>query len=561
MKKILHLVALLLFATTIPATASHYLGGEISYQQLSSNAYQVTLKTYRDCAGAGASTTATVNLRAPGCNTGKSIALTLVELKVAKPYGPGIPVICFAAALPNYEIMTYTGNVIFTPSEFACADWVLSWSECCRSDFDNVLQATGSSLYIETKLKLLANLTNSSPAFDTLHAPVMYVNYNKNYFLSMTASDPDGDSLVYSLVAPLSAANTPLTYASFPGWPNVFFQNPNPKPPYSNPFSPQLAQLQGGTPPAYSPTYPMPSLFINWNGPATVPYPNGTGGTVMIWIANHYFNLDSANGGLKFHTSYHSPHPGAGNKYLVSIMVDEYRKINGVITKLSSIRRETYILVFDGSQNLNPLFSSPIANNQPLPEGTEIRLRPGSPLNFQFSASDEDPTDQVYLSTNATYHLPGATFTATSGNQATGNISWTPTAAQARPQPYYFQILVRDNGNSLRGVHVETIAVRVSATGGVTGSKADLPKAEFSAFPNPFSSELNFRLNLKTKAESIIIYNLLGQQVDRISLATIGVGEQKLQWQNAGKFAAGTYVANLVAADRTVQTLKFTKLQ
>ncbi len=120
--------------------------------------------------------------------------------------------------------------------------------------------------------------------------------------------------------------------------------------------------------------------------------------------------------------------------------------------------------------------------------------------------------------------------------------------------------MVRDEFN-LRGVHVETVAVRVSATGGVTGTKDELATEIFSAYPNPFSEELTFRINLKTKAESIVIYNLLGQQVDKISLTNIGVGEQRLQWQNAGKYAAGTYVAKLVSGDKAVQTIKFTKLQ
>jgi hypothetical protein len=121
--------------------------------------------------------------------------------------------------------------------------------------------------------------------------------------------------------------------------------------------------------------------------------------------------------------------------------------------------------------------------------------------------------------------------------------------------------MLRDDGHPLRGVYTETFAVRVSNTGNVTSISEAFGNASFSAFPNPFSEELHFNLNLNSKAQSIIIYNLLGQKVDEIQLKTLGVGAQKVPWQNAGKYAAGTYVARLVAADKSVQTLKFTKIK
>jgi hypothetical protein len=157
--------------------------------------------------------------------------------------------------------------------------------------------------------------------------------------------------------------------------------------------------------------------------------------------------------------------------------------------------------------------------------------------------------------------LPGATFNSTSGKGPVGAITWTPTAAHVRWQPYYFQVMLRDDANPLRGVWLETFAVKVSSTGGVTSTPEAFSHASFTAFPNPFSEELIFTLNQTGKAESILIYNLLGQQIDKIQLKTLGLGEQKVQWQNAGKHAAGTYVARLISADKSVQALKFTKLQ
>ncbi len=560
MKKILPLL-ILLAAVSVKAFAYHFNGGEISYQQINSNTFQVTFKEYRDCAAFKSPADLSVNVKSPGCNTGRNITLTKVAQYPGRPYGPSIPVSCVVGSPVNYEVSVFTGQLTFTAAERACSDWVLSWTDCCKNNMENIVNGSNFNLYVEAKLKLGAGLINSSPAFDTLTAPVMFVNVGQLYNLNMGAIDPDGDSLVYSLVAPLTAANTAVSYSANTNFlTSGLIFNANPKPPYNNPMTPQVAQLQSTIPSVYSPVFPMVSVFVNWSGLPTVPYPGAPGN--MIWAATPGFQFNAANGNLKFQPYVFHPNTASilgRNHYMVAILVEEYRKINGVITKLGSIQRETMIQVFDNPTH-NPEFGAVIANNQPIANGTEIRLRPGTPLNLQFSATEPDPTEVLQASTNAGYILPGSTFAASTGNSISGTITWTPTAAQVRWQPYYFQILVRDNASSLRGVHVETIAVRVIATGGVTGTKDELATENFTAYPNPFSSELNFRLNLKTKAESIVIYNLLGQQVDRIPLATIGVGEQKLQWQNAGKYAAGTYVAKLVLGDKAVQTIKFTKL-
>ena len=121
--------------------------------------------------------------------------------------------------------------------------------------------------------------------------------------------------------------------------------------------------------------------------------------------------------------------------------------------------------------------------------------------------------------------------------------------------------MFRDDASILRGVHIETFAIRVSHTGSVTNTPEAFREETFVAYPNPFSEQLHFKLNLHTKAESLKIYNLLGQQIDEIKLQHSGLGEQHLQWKNAGKYAAGTYVAKLISQDKKVQILKFTKLQ
>src|SRR5690606_22537867 len=179
-----------------------------------------------------------------------------------------------------------------------------------------------------------------------------------------------------------------------------------------------------------------------------------------------------------------------------------------------------------------------------------------------FAATDLNTSDVILMSSNVSNILPGAVFAHNGANQPSGSITWTPAATDAREQPYYFNVVLKDDADTLRGYHERTIGVRVSNTGGVTGTKAERKfHANFTAFPNPFTEQVNFKFNQQSKAETILIYNILGQQLDAIAIPQHASGEQHIQWQNANKHAAGIYIAKLVSKDKSIQTLKFTKVQ
>ncbi|MBK0403986.1 T9SS type A sorting domain-containing protein [Adhaeribacter sp. BT258] len=558
MKKLIPLLAFFFLGTSLVSVASHDLGGEIAYLQTGTDSYQVTYKHYRDCTGAPIPATMDLELKAPGCNSGRTVVLYQDSRKLVNPYGPATTVNCASfAAFSVYEVVTYSGKVTFSSAEFSCSDWRLSVTNASRTPARNALNPTVTVLYTEAELKLQAGLVNSSPEFDSINAPVLFVNKYQDHQLSMSARDLDGDSLVYTLVTPLEGHNTMITYDTI-GHSGLggFMINYNPLPPFNNlppgnPGSnPQVAIFAGGIT-NYSATYPMDSYHVTW-----------TPGQQVVFAAP-YFYLEAADGALKFNTSvYYDSAAYWENRYLVSVKVEEFRKINNVIVKVGSVRRETLIQVMDGGANQNPQVTARMANNQPIASGTEIQLRPGTPLNLQIAASDGNAADAVSITSNVSAILTGATLTNTTGNASTGTISWTPTAADVRDQPYYFQVQLRDNANPLRGVHTETFAVRVSHTGGVTGTTdALIFNANFTAYPNPFTDKISFKFNQQAKAESIMIFNLLGQQVDQITISKTASGTQEIKWETSGKHAAGLYVAKLISEGKTLQTLKFTKVQ
>lgn len=530
------LTVLFLLFGSVQAWATHAMWSELTYSCASPGTYVVQLKIYRDCGATSLPATTTVNLKAPGCNNGRSVTVQkLANTRIGDMYCSFIPKGCATTGRFNFEETTYSGTVTFSATEQTCPDWVISWSECCRQNSTNLVNPSSEAIYVEARLKLLPNLINNSPQF----GPVVsnQVTFNKPIQLSYYATDPDGDSLVYSVQNPLKDYNAVVNYNTYPT--SVIYNDDLSK----------YAPLAGGT---FTNAYPLITYTIDWSQP-------------MPLFPAKVFPFNSKNGSFAFIPGKFVPNvsPYTGeNKYCLVVQVDEYRKLNGVPVKIGTIRRDMFLEVIDGSGNRNPQVINAKANGNPISETDVINLRPGIPLNFQFATTDSNSFDVIALSTDAPDILPGSVFTKTISNKPNGTLTWTPTAAHIRDQIYYFHVLVMDDACPVKGHQIHTFGVKVTANGSVTGLQENqTAKTTFTAFPNPFSEELYFNLNLQTKAESIAIFNLLGQKLAEIPLKTVGVGAQKVQWPNAGKQAAGTYIARLVSADKTVQTLKFTKLQ
>jgi hypothetical protein len=527
---------LILPALAQTASASHLQGSELTYQCLAPNIYVVTCKIYRDCTGATAPTSLLLSLKSPGCNAGRNVNLTrLGGSTIGDPYCAAIPKTC-STVRPNYEEAILTATVIFSSAEVTCPDWTLSINECCRPESTNLLNPQ-TNLYSEAYLKLSPSINNNSPEFDMLVVP--YINYHKPIMISANAKDIDGDSLVYSLQSPLSGPGTPIVFKTYPQ--EVIF----------NSDSTKWAITPAGT---YSAASPLHAYYINWSQPMPItPTPA--------------FNFDPLNGSISFIPARYKPNtpPVQGeNKYVMVVQVDEYRKINGVMTKIGSVRRDMFITIFDCGANENPNIAGPTANGQALAPTDVINLIPGSPLTFRFNSADGNPNDMLHFASDVSAVLPGAGFTSTGGNKPSGTITWTPTAAHVRSQPFYFHVSVMDNACPVKGYQTHTYAVRVSNTGAVTGLKAEAgSKLSFIAFPNPFAQTVSFKVNVTKPASNreIVIYNTLGQEVDRIQLNKQLSGEQQVVWQYSAKLPNGQYVARLVEGREVTQTIQFSKMQ
>lgn len=195
--------------------ASHDVAVDFTYRWISGDTYEFQVKFYRDCSGATAPASIIVSFTSPsGCG---STFFTTLDVD-----GPGVEVSplcpadlsnssCRSGTLPGVEEYIYTEQVTL-PAQ--CSDWIASIRTCCRNaSITNLSLVGGAGQYVELKLNNTNNLHNSSPVFSSL--PVPYICVGRPYCFTQGATDPDGDSLAFYLINPLSDANNPIIY-NFP---------------------------------------------------------------------------------------------------------------------------------------------------------------------------------------------------------------------------------------------------------------------------------------------------------------------------------------------------------
>ena len=181
--------------------------------------YVLTAKFYRDCDGIAAPLTMTAT-STNSCGL-PDVTATLEQTGVCEDKTP----ICFGFVttcdpnppanppggqiFPGVEECIYTDTIIF---EGQCADWTFSISECCRNTaITSLTNPGGDNIYVETIINNTPSVgCNNSPVFNTI--PTAYICPGQLACYDNLATDPDGDSLVYNLVAPLTAAATPVVF-------------------------------------------------------------------------------------------------------------------------------------------------------------------------------------------------------------------------------------------------------------------------------------------------------------------------------------------------------------
>ena len=182
------------------AGATHVIGGEMYYDHLGGDQYQITVKLYRDC-GPLAQADLPPSILVGVYNGVSNLYLFQQSVNAAGPVQE-VPVVLDNPCLsipPEacVETRTYVGTFALP---FAPDGYQLSYQVCCRSaSIVNVVNAG------EVGLSLLVNIPgsveeNSSPRY--LELPPVALCLNEPLVFDHSATDPDADELVYELCAP-----------------------------------------------------------------------------------------------------------------------------------------------------------------------------------------------------------------------------------------------------------------------------------------------------------------------------------------------------------------------
>lgn len=240
---------LVFLSFSFPSFAAHIIGNDITVQRLSANNYQVTVNFFRDCAGAGANFPGLGG--EPAMYIGVYDKVTNIQQQVITMGAPTITLLpegdaCYPSSVCVQQgVYVGTATIPNNPNGY-----YFSWLRCCRNvGIVNVSSPNtqGSVFYAEIPDPAIVN---STPTFNTVpQATQGYMCATYTNYVDFSATDTDGDVLVYSL-------ETPLTYSGAIN-PNQFPTDINPAP-YStipwqlgysatDPFGPSSTTLGSST--------------------------------------------------------------------------------------------------------------------------------------------------------------------------------------------------------------------------------------------------------------------------------------------------------------------------
>ncbi|MBN4073149.1 PKD domain-containing protein [Crocinitomix catalasitica] len=204
MKRLLHTLIILLGFQGL-SFGSHIVGGEIYYDCLGGNEYKITVKIWRDCNSTGAAFDANMPIT---IFNGSNVQIdhfyipfpgsTMLVPDFSNPCVTIPPDICVEEAV---YVMTRT-----LPA--SASGYTITYQRCCRGpNVTNLVdpEDTGLTLTIEIPPSAAA-VCNSSPRF-TNYPPLLLCN-NETLIFDHSATEPDGDVIVYELCNPYTGGTS-----------------------------------------------------------------------------------------------------------------------------------------------------------------------------------------------------------------------------------------------------------------------------------------------------------------------------------------------------------------
>ncbi len=361
------------------SSATHLLGGDITWTCNGTGQYVFSLHIFRDCYGTGLVTTGQA-IRVWNHASVSQIPVTLISVSPVSPPCRSVPggppaLDCADGALNSVEMFTFRSDPVSLPGIPPAEGWAFTWDAYSRASCDNLLQPIPTGLTLRSFMYAFRNQQgspcyDSSPRFSTV--PFYTACTGLPFTYNQSAQDPDVDSLVFS-------------------------------------FAPPIDHISSGVfnPPAFPAGIPFESGFSATSPtPGTATDPN-----------NVPSSLDPQNGDLNF-TSFTT------GRYNVVICVASWREGQ----KISEVYRELPLIVLPCGTNNPPQITPPFGGTS-----FQTSLYAGETLSFTLAAGDpewlQDGSPQTL-----TLQASGIAF-GTNFNDAAAGCPNPPCATLTSPMP------------------------------------------------------------------------------------------------------------------------------
>ncbi|MGZ5243560.1 MAG: T9SS type B sorting domain-containing protein, partial [Bacteroidia bacterium] len=308
------------------------------------------------------------------------ISVALMSEKAIDPFDGGSP----CADDPNnvcYREGIYQTTVYLPSTSYG---YHIEYIRCCRNTMVNVPEEEGQTYY--GYIPPTSSATNTSPYFTDVPVPFICVKDTVN--LLNSATEPDGDSLVFSLAWPYAGGDKNF---------------PMPEPPSNFVFPPHIQY----------------NLGYNYLEPF------GTDG---------FAKVDPLTGATRVYAT-------QAGRYVIAIDVREYR--DGKL--INTTRRDIQILVNNCKPNPVPYRTAAGGTT-----ATTFYVTAGEKLQLPLTYKDDNALTLIAsgeLVDNSGNISPKGQFTVTSANKTLSTVfSWQTKCKYVRSKPYVLNIRVRDNG-------------------------------------------------------------------------------------------------------------------
>jgi hypothetical protein len=229
----------LLLLLPLSSFASHFMGGEITWQCLANGRFRFVMKLYRECNGITYSNTETINVANapistitmnlyPGGNPLDGADGSLDGRTDISPdcWDPAQEIHCSPMpAVPNtgaVEEWYYTSDAVCPTGVLLsgvppAGGWIFSHTSCCRNPCTNITNASSLNWFLRAIMYPYQGQNafpcyDNSPTFAESPSPVMGVGYPFTY--NHNATDKELDSLAYDWAPALIDATTIVPYAT-----------------------------------------------------------------------------------------------------------------------------------------------------------------------------------------------------------------------------------------------------------------------------------------------------------------------------------------------------------